>query len=201
MPVPSLKTGSYCLPLRGRKKKFLIKGGHYTAEDILSITSHYQQPIAAKMLPCKCENAPAQRCAAMRAAKIPAGEQLLSAARKQPSLIAMLMLRPPRHGGMETDLCLPPLPSEGQTLEIPPFPRQLFPPPTPGQKCLWAVLNKLLLSSCHPGFSPHMHISASWKAEGRGTHGLCLRSPVSAIPWSCPACWNMVTYANIISQL
>lgn len=51
-----------------KKKKVLIKGGHYTSEDILSITSHYRQPTAAKMLPCKSKNAPAQRCAATRLA-------------------------------------------------------------------------------------------------------------------------------------
>lgn len=67
------KDGQLLLTTRGKKKKFLIKGGHYTSEDILSITSHYRQPIAAKMLPCKCRNALAQRCAAMRPAKIPAG--------------------------------------------------------------------------------------------------------------------------------
>lgn len=35
---------------------------------------------------------------------------------------------------METDFCLLPLPSEGQTLEISPFPRQFFPPPCPRTK-------------------------------------------------------------------
>lgn len=207
MPVPSLKTDSYCLPLRGRKKKkFLIKGGHYTSEDILSITSHYQQPIAAKMLPCKCEKALAQRCAAVRPAKIPAGR-----GRQEPGPRSLVLLWTSiAHCRVNTARPQTRRDGDGLLLASSAFwgpnsagfsiSQAILPSPHP-QKYLWAVLNKQLLRTWHPCFSPHMHVSVSWKADSRGTHGLCLRSPVSAIPWSCPACWNMVTYANIISQL
>lgn len=62
------KDSQLLLTTQGKKKKFLIKGGHYTSEDILSITSHYRQPAAAKMLPRKSKNALAQRCTITRLA-------------------------------------------------------------------------------------------------------------------------------------
>lgn len=135
----------------GKESKFLIKGGHYTSEDVLSITSHPRQPTTAKTLPCKSKGAPARGHASAGPSRSPPrGDGRI---RSEPPALLFAPFAPPwdRNQGFFS--------SSWEILS--PERRQ-------------AASHELLIRTRRPGFSRRGR--AVWRgAAGRGTQRRCLR--------------------------
>lgn len=97
----------------GGESKFLIKGGHYTSEDVLSITSHPRQPTTAKTLPCKSKSALAQ------------GHASAGRSRSPPRGDGRIRSEPP---SLPTFLFAPPAPPRGRSQGFSPTPGKFSPP-------------------------------------------------------------------------